>query len=87
MLRFAVRRSSFSLMQRRTDSETVAQSVTDVMAARDVSPSTLSQATGIPVSTLRERLDNQSDFTWGELLDVGGFFALSPSAFFEGVAA
>jgi hypothetical protein len=57
------------------------------MEQHRVVASTLSEATGIPISVLREHLDGQSEFTFTELVAVGGFFHVHPSTFFEAVAA
>lgn len=73
-------------MERRSLNAIAATAVQTTMAAEDVSTSTLSEATGIDEATLRDRLDNKSDFTFGELTDVGGFFRLPASSFLQGVA-
>lgn len=74
-------------MERRTTATTVAEAVTETMTARQVSVATLSQATGIEPAALREHLSNESEFTFGELADVGGFFHLPISHFLEGIPA
>lgn len=74
-------------MDRRTPATTVAEAVADTMTTRHVSEATLSQATGIEPVTLREHLSNVSEFTFGELTDVGGFFRLPVSHFLEGITA
>lgn len=74
-------------MERRTQAAKVAEAVTQTMTSRRVSVATLSQATGIESVTLREHLSNQSEFTFGELADVGGFFHLPLAHFLEGIPA
>lgn len=74
-------------MERRTPATTVAEAVADTMSTHHVSEATLSQATDIEPATLRERLSNASEFTFGELADVGGFFRLPISHFLEGISA
>lgn len=74
-------------MDRRTAPEIVASAVSETMTKTNVSVRTLSEATGIGESALRDHLSNRSEFTLGELTAVGGFFHVPASQFFEGVAA
>jgi len=74
-------------MERRTSAATVADSVAQAMERNRVAASTLSEATGIPIRDLQAHLDGQSEFTFAELVAVGGFFHVHPSTFFEAVAA
>jgi hypothetical protein len=73
-------------MERRTPAEKTTAAVAAVMETHDVTAETLSEATDIRFSTLREHLDNKSPFTLGELMDVGGFFRTPVSHFLEEVA-
>lgn len=68
-------------MERRSLNETVAARVAAAMVTAGVTIDTLSEATGIRAATLRDHLDNKSEFTFGELADVGGFFGFSVSSF------
>lgn len=77
----------FIRMERRTPAAVVAEAVTETMTSRQISVATLSKATGIEPVTLREHLSNESEFTFGELTDVGGFFHLPISHFLEGIPA
>ena len=67
-------------MDRRSPITIVTQNVNDAMNDAGVTPATLSQATGIQPSVLRERLTGRSPFTIRELLGVGGFFRIDPAA-------
>ncbi|MBF4578912.1 hypothetical protein [Frigoribacterium sp. VKM Ac-2530] len=73
-------------MDLRRTAATVAASVANAMTHTGVSIDTLSQGTDIPSPVLRDRLDNQSDFTWSELWSVGAFFGIRPDALMAGTA-
>lgn len=64
----------------------VARRVLAKIDAEGVSIESVSQATDIEVDTLKNRLDCESEFTWGELLNIGGFFRVTPSFFFKDAA-
>lgn len=71
-------------MERRTAATIVAEAVNKTMTSRHVSTATLSKATGIDPLALRDHLSYKSEFTFGQLVDVGGFFNLPVSHFIEG---
>jgi transcriptional regulator with XRE-family HTH domain len=72
-------------MDRRTPEAVVAANVENARQERGISASTLADAAGIPSPTLSDRLSGASEFTWGELEDVGGVLSVSPVEFFVGV--
>ena len=86
-LRFAVRGTKFAYVQRRSDAEAVSAAVAALMDDRNVTPEILSEATGIHLPLLMERLGNESPFMWDEVVAVGGFFAVPTSRLFQGVPA
>lgn len=74
-------------MERRTPAATVAFNVTAAINAAGTNAASVAQAADIPSATLKDRLAGRSEFTFGELSDVGGFLRLPTEAFFEGVTA
>ena len=76
----------FPDMERRTLANTVAQNVSDAIAAAGVSPSVVAQAADLTVPALKARLVGDVEFNVPELVLVGGFLRIRPSAFLGAVA-
>lgn len=66
-------------MAKRRTPDQAATNVIVAAAARGDSLNTLAQATDMDGSTLNERLDGTSEFTWDELAHLGGLFSVHPS--------
>jgi hypothetical protein len=74
-------------MERRTPAELVASNVAKAITDAGTTADIVAQAADIPSATLQDRLAGRSEFTYGELSDVGGFLRLPTEAFLEGVTA
>ena len=74
-------------MGRRSLNQTVAQNVSDAIAAAELSPSVVAEAADLTLPELEARLVGDVDFNVPELVRVGGFLRIRPSAFMEEVAA
>lgn len=66
-------------MARRFQQETTADRVSAAMTRAGYSAVSVSEATGIPVDGLTDRLTGRVMFTVGDLGKVGGFLRLRPS--------
>jgi hypothetical protein len=63
-----------------------AGAVTAALTTQGATITTLSQGTDIPAATLRSRLAQRTEFTWGELLTVGAFLRIHPATLMAGPA-
>jgi hypothetical protein len=70
-------------MERRSLALTVTENVAAAIERSNETLITISQATDIPVSGLRERLANRVEFTMSEIGRVGGFFRIHPADLLE----
>jgi hypothetical protein len=73
-------------MDGRTARERVAANVAAALEASGASVSMLSEATDLTYLDLEARLAGVTDFTFQDLVQVGGFFRIPASRFLEGVA-
>lgn len=76
-------------MGRRTNAAIVAAHVAAALTNKGVALVDVAEATDIPLATLESHLNGtaEDEFTWDELVRIGGFLHFSPAMFFEGVAA
>lgn len=74
-------------MDQRRTTTSVAKNVTDALTASDEAIESLAVATDTTIPQMKARLSGAVDFTWAELVAVGGFFCVQPDQFFKGVKA
>lgn len=74
-------------MDQRRTATAVAQNVTDALVDSGETTNSLAEATDTTVSEMDARLAGVVEFTFRELVAVGGFFRVQPESFFKGVQA
>lgn len=61
--------------------------VSTKISAAGIPPAKIAQAIDLTLPELSARLEGNAEFTFAELVQVGGFLHVCPSQFLEGVAA
>ena len=74
-------------MARASDAASVAQHVYDAIQASGVPADFVAEAADLTPEDLKARLAGDVDFDLPELVKVGGFLHIRPSAFLNGAAA
>lgn len=74
-------------MDQRRIAATVAENVTDALAASGETVDSLAAATDTTTPQMEAQLSGAVDFTFAGLVAVGGFFRVQPDQFFKGVQA